>query len=75
MSEISSNSSGKYRILDSIDSRIAKLEEFIMAVGVILMAVNTITNVISRFIKWDKIFKPFEIFVQFILLNETDKKN
>ena len=68
MSEISSDSSGKYRILDSIDSRIAKLEEFIMAVGVILMAVNTITNVISRFIFNHSIIFAEELNSTFILL-------
>lgn len=68
MSHISSNNSRKYRFLDSIDSRIAKLEEFIMAVGVILMALNTIINVISRFIFNHSIIFAEELNSTFILL-------
>lgn len=38
------------RILDKADSYISKFEEIVMAVGVIIMALNTIANVVSRFI-------------------------
>ncbi len=38
------------RFLDFIDRMIARLEEVIMAAGVMLMAVNTVANVISRFV-------------------------
>ncbi len=49
MNETPSNPAARTGILDHIDGFIARLEEIIMAVGVILMAINTITNVISRF--------------------------
>lgn len=49
MNESTNKRRGVTGILDMIDGAIAGLEEVIMAVGVILMAVNTITNVISRF--------------------------
>jgi|TARA_B110000503_G_scaffold141257_1_gene234208 C4-dicarboxylate transporter DctQ subunit len=68
MSHINSNHSGIYRRLDSIDNGIAKLEEFIMAIGVILMAVNTIINVISRFIFNHSIIFAEELNSTFILL-------
>ena len=55
-------------ILDSIDSLIARVEEFIMAVGIILMAVNTIANVISRFIFNHSIIFAEELNSTFILL-------
>ena len=54
--------------LDFIDHKIAKLEEFIMAIGVILMAVNTIANVISRFIFNHSIIFAEELNSTFILL-------
>lgn len=63
-----SNNSGVARILDAIDSVIAKIEEFMMAVGVILMAVNTIANVISRFIFNHSIIFAEELNSVFILL-------
>lgn len=49
MSETTSSRTGVMGILDTVDDVIARLEEVIMAVGVILMAVNTIANVIARF--------------------------
>jgi TRAP-type C4-dicarboxylate transport system permease small subunit len=55
-------------ILDAIDRMIAKLEEFIMAVGIILMAVNTIANVISRFIFNHSVIFAEELNSTFILL-------
>lgn len=55
-------------LLDAIDRVIAKLEEFIMAVGIILMAVNTIVNVISRFIFDHSIIFSEELNSTFILL-------
>ena len=71
MNETSKQSSNKTLIagiIDAIDSRIAKLEEFIMAVGIILMAVNTIANVISRFIFNHSIIFAEELNSTFILL-------
>jgi TRAP-type C4-dicarboxylate transport system permease small subunit len=55
-------------ILDSIDSLIARLEELIMATGIILMALNTIANVISRFIFNHSIIFAEELNSAFILL-------
>lgn len=55
-------------ILDHIDRVIARLEEVIMAVGVILMAVNTIANVISRFFFNHSIAFAEELNSIFILL-------
>jgi len=55
-------------VLDSIDSLIARLEEFIMATGIILMALNTIANVISRFIFNHSIIFAEELNSTFILL-------
>ena len=54
--------------LDSFDRVIARLEEFIMAVGIILMAVNTIANVISRFVFNHSIIFAEELNSTFILL-------
>ncbi len=56
------------RILNGVDSKIAKLEEFIMASGVILMALNTIANVISRFVFNHSIIFAEELNSTFILL-------
>jgi C4-dicarboxylate transporter DctQ subunit len=67
-SKQSGNKSFVAGIIDTIDSRIAKLEEFIMAVGIILMAVNTIANVISRFIFNHSIIFAEELNSTFILL-------
>lgn len=61
-------SSGIATALDSIDRLIARLEEFIMAIGIILMAVNTIANVISRFIFNHSIIFAEELNSTFILL-------
>jgi len=60
--------SGILRLLDVIDSYIAKLEEFMMAAGVILMAINTIINVISRFAFNHSIIFAEELNSIFILL-------
>ena len=71
MSETGNKSAGMSSvagILDSIDRRIAKLEEFIMATGIILMAINTIINVISRFIFNHSIIFAEELNSTFILL-------
>lgn len=54
--------------LDAIDRIIARLEEVIMAIGVILMAINTITNVISRFFFNHSIIFAEELNSIFILL-------
>ena len=55
-------------ILDVIDNIIARLEEVIMAIGVILMAINTIANVISRFFFNHSIVFAEELNSIFILL-------
>ncbi|MGD2173419.1 MAG: TRAP transporter small permease subunit, partial [Gammaproteobacteria bacterium] len=68
MSETNNNSRGVTRILDQIDNVISRIEEFMMATGVILMAVNTIANVISRFIFNHSIIFAEELNSVFILL-------
>jgi len=68
MSETENNSRGVTGILDAIDSVIARMEEFIMATGVIMMAINTITNVISRFVFNHSIIFAEELNSVFILL-------
>ncbi|MFT5975879.1 MAG: C4-dicarboxylate transporter DctQ subunit [Gammaproteobacteria bacterium] len=55
-------------LLDLVDRKIAKLEEFIMAAGIILMAINTIVNVISRFVFNHSIIFAEELNSTFILL-------
>ncbi len=67
-SKQSNGSSSAIGILDLVDGVIAKLEQLIMAVGVILMAVNTIVNVISRFIFNHSIIFAEELNSIFILL-------
>ncbi|WP_320822875.1 TRAP transporter small permease [Reinekea sp.] len=56
------------RMLDAVDAKIATLEEFIMATGIILMAINTIVNVISRYIFNHSIIFAEELNSTFILL-------
>jgi C4-dicarboxylate transporter DctQ subunit len=63
-----SNRSWVARMLDSIDAKISRLEEFIMATGIILMAINTIVNVISRYIFNHSIIFAEELNSTFILL-------
>lgn len=63
-----SSSSLIARILDTVDGKIAKFEEFIMASGIILMAINTIANVISRYIFNHSIIFAEELNSTFILL-------
>ena len=55
-------------VLDTIDFAIARIEEFMMATGVILMAINTIANVISRFVFNHSIIFAEELNSVFILL-------
>lgn len=47
--------------LGVIDTLISKLEAVLLAMGVLLMAVNTIANVIARFVFGDSIFFTGEI--------------
>ena len=71
MSEIESKStvtSAVAGMLDSIDSLIARLEELIMATGIILMALNTIANVVSRFVFNHSLIFAEELNSTFILL-------
>lgn len=53
--------SGLPGILGTIDTLISKIEAVILAVGVLLMAVNTIANVIGRFALGESIFFTGEI--------------
>jgi C4-dicarboxylate transporter DctQ subunit len=68
MSESKNSSRGIAGILDAFDGFIARIEEFMMATGVILMAVNTIANVISRFVFNHSIIFAEELNSVFILL-------
>ncbi|WP_282027708.1 TRAP transporter small permease [Ruegeria faecimaris] len=68
MSETTKKKSGLAGIVDGIDKGIAALERVIMATGVILMAVNTIANVISRFVFNHSIIFAEELNSIFILL-------
>lgn len=55
-------------IINTIDSGIAKLEAFVMATGVLLMAINTVANVVSRFIFNHSLVFAEELNSIFILL-------
>lgn len=68
MSESNPSRGGIGGVLDSIDRMIAAIEEFMMAAGVIMMAVNTIANVISRFVFNHSIIFAEELNSVFILL-------
>ena len=68
MNELASSRRGFKGILDTVDNAIARLEVVIMAMGVILMAVNTITNVVSRFVFNHSIVFSEELNSIFILL-------
>lgn len=60
--------SGLVGTLDFVDRGIAGMERVIMAIGVILMAINTIANVISRFVFNHSIIFAEELNSIFILL-------
>lgn len=68
MNEMTDGRGGATKLLDGIDRIIARLEEVIMAIGVILMAVNTIANVISRFVFDHSLIFSEELNSVFILL-------
>ncbi|MBO6824756.1 MAG: TRAP transporter small permease [Sneathiella sp.] len=68
MSGSSQNRLSLTRIIDGIDKSIAAMERIIMATGVILMAINTIANVVSRFIFNHSIIFAEELNSIFILL-------
>ena len=68
MNETTKKRQGATGILDIVDNAIARLEEVIMAIGVILMAVNTIANVISRFVFNHSLIFAEELNSIFILL-------
>ena len=53
--------SGLPGFLGTIDTWISKLEAIILAVGVLLMAANTIANVVGRFVLGESIFFSGEI--------------
>ncbi|GED22575.1 TRAP transporter small permease [Halomonas halmophila] len=53
--------SGLPGILGTIDTLISKLEAIILAIGVLLMAVNTIANVVGRFVIGESLFFTGEI--------------
>lgn len=68
MSDTPLQKTGLTWLIDGIDKGIAALERAIMAIGVILMAVNTIANVISRFVFNHSIIFAEELNSIFILL-------
>ncbi|SMX25271.1 TRAP transporter small permease [Boseongicola aestuarii] len=68
MSEEKPKKSGLSGIVDGIDRGTAALERVIMATGVILMAINTIANVISRFVFNHSLIFAEELNSIFILL-------
>ncbi len=68
MSDTPQESRWLTRIIDGIDRSIAMLERVIMATGVILMAINTIANVISRFVFNHSLIFAEELNSIFILL-------
>ncbi|CAM3895358.1 TRAP transporter small permease [Vreelandella rituensis] len=53
--------SGLPGVLGTVDTLISKLEAVILAMGVLLMAFNTIANVIARFVFGESIFFSGEI--------------
>lgn len=53
--------SGLPGFLGTIDEIIAKVEAFMLAVGVILMAINTCVNVIARYVFGEGLFFSGEI--------------
>jgi TRAP-type C4-dicarboxylate transport system permease small subunit len=59
---------GPLKFFNTVDSAIAKFEVFMMAAGVIFMAVNTMVNVISRFMFNHSIIFSEELNSIFILL-------
>lgn len=56
------------RILDYVDIQISKFEEFMLAIGVAAMAINTIAAVISRFVFNDSLTFTDELNMIFIIL-------
>lgn len=56
------------KILDFIDLQISRFEGFVLAVGVFLMAANTIVAVISRFVFGDSLVVTDELNQMFIVL-------
>lgn len=56
------------KFLDFIDLHISRFESFILAIGVIMMALNTIAGVISRFIFNDAMVVTDELNQMFIVL-------
>lgn len=57
-----------FKIIDYIDMQISRFEGFILAFGVIAMAINTITAVISRFVFNDAIIVTDELNMIFIII-------
>lgn len=55
-------------VLDYVDMQINRFEGFILAIGVVLMAVNTIAAVISRFVFNDAMIITDELNQMFIVL-------
>lgn len=68
MTKTPEKTGGLKGLVDGLDNTIAALERVIMATGVILMAVNTIANVISRFVFNHSIIFAEELNSIFILL-------
>jgi C4-dicarboxylate transporter, DctQ subunit len=63
-----SKSNPFFKTLDFIDNLISKFEKFMLGIGVIAMAVNTIMAVISRFIFNDAIIFTDELNMIFIVV-------
>jgi len=53
--------SGLPGVLGTVDSLISRIESFALAAGVLLMAVNTMTNVVGRFVFQYSIFFSGEL--------------
>lgn len=68
MNEVTNSQASNAGLLDKLDRFIAALEEVIMAIGVIMMAINTIANVISRFVFNHSLMFAEELNSIFILL-------
>ncbi|MDX1808061.1 MAG: TRAP transporter small permease [Sulfurospirillaceae bacterium] len=57
-----------FSMLDFIDLQISRLEGFILAIGIILMAVNTVAGVVSRYVFNDALIFTDELNRLFIVM-------
>ena len=58
---LDTHQSGLPGFLGVIDSGISRLESFILAAGVLLMALNTVANVVGRFVLGESLFFSEEV--------------